>query len=105
MKDIKILLCKRIRELRKEMNISQLELASMVNIDPRNLSNIECGVSFPSKILLELSKVLKVSLPELFDFEHEKYDISEMKKYIIGELNNISDENIKTIFRLIRAIR
>lgn len=63
MKDVKILLGKRIKELRKKLNISQQELASMVNVDPRNLSNIECGISFPSKILFELSKALKVTLP------------------------------------------
>ena len=105
MKDIKILLGKRIKELRKKLNISQQELANIINIDPRNLSNIECGISFPSKVLFEISKALKVSLPELFDFEHEKYEVSDMKKYIQNELDNISDENVTALYRFIKALR
>jgi len=105
MKDIKILLGKRIKELRKKMNISQQELAAIINIDPRNLSNIECGISFPSKVLLEISKALKVSLAELFDFEHQKYTISDMKNYILTELDNISEDSIITIYRFIKALR
>lgn len=105
MKDIKILLGKRIRELRKKLNISQQELAEMINIDARNLSNIECGISFPSKTLFDISKVLKVTLPDLFDFEHQKYSIAEMKKYISKELNNVSDDNIIMLYKIIKALR
>ncbi len=105
MKDIRILLGKRIKELRKELNISQQELAELADIDQRNLSNIECGVNFPSKSLLEIANALKVTLPELFDFEHLKVDSDYMKKYITDYLQNVSDENLKTIYRIIRSMK
>lgn len=105
MKDIKILLGKRIKELRKAQKLSQEELAEIINIDQRNLSNIECGISFPAKTLLEISSALKVSLSELFDFEHLKIDSDYMKKYIQNETKNLSDENLKIIFRLIKSMR
>ena len=105
MKDIKILLGKRIKDLRKKMNISQQELAELINIDPRNLSNIECGISFPSKVLFEISKALNVTLPELFDFEYKKYNTDEMKKYISDKLNYISENDIAMIYRIIKALR
>lgn len=105
MEDIKILLGQRIKELRKKLNISQQELAEKINIDQRNLSNIECGISFPSKTILEIASALKVSLPELFDFEHLNEDSVSMKKYIINYLENISDENLKIIYRLTKSMK
>ena len=104
MKDIKVLLGKRIKELRKKMNLSQQELAEIINIDPRNLSNIECGIVFPSKVLFEISKALNVSLSELFDFEHQKYSTEEMKEYISEKLEYISDENIIMLFRIVKTL-
>ncbi len=105
MKDIKILIGKRIKELRKSLNISQQELAELIDIDQRNLSNIECGISFPSRSILKIASVLKVDLPELFDFEHLKVDSFYMKKYICEYLNDISDENLKIIYRFIKSMK
>ncbi len=105
MKDIKTLLGKRIKELRKGLNISQQELAELVEIDQRSMSSIECGVNFPSKTILKIAEALKVTLPELFDFEHLKIDSDYMKKYIIDYLKNVSDENLKIIYRIIRSMK
>lgn len=105
MKDVKILLGKRIKELRKERNLSQQELAEIINIDQRNLSNIECGLSFPSKFLVDIANALKISLPELFDFEHILKDDETLRKFIINDLDNLSSENLKIIYRLIKSMR
>ena len=105
MKDIKILLGKRIKELRKGLNISQQELAELIDIDQRNLSNIECGITFPSKTVPEIASALKVTLPELFDFEHLRLNSSYMRDYIISSLESISDENLKIIYRVIKAMK
>lgn len=105
MKDIKILLGKRIKELRKSLGISQQELSELIEVDQRNLSNIECGVSFPTKTLLDIAQALKVSLPELFNFEHHKFTLEEMKNHIQEEINNLSEENIKIIYKLIKSMR
>jgi len=105
MKDVKKLLGQRIKDLRKQQGMSQEELAEIINIDQRNLSHIECGVSFPAKKLLEIANALKVSLCDLFDFEYFKNDKNLMKKFIVNELDNLSDENIKILFRLIKSMR
>ena len=104
MKDIKILLGKRIKELRKKLNISQQELAEKINVDARNLSNIECGISFPSKTLGELAFALNVTLPELFDFEHLNLDRKNLKDEI-QNLKTLSDEDLKIIYKLIKAMK
>ena len=105
MKDIKILLGKRVKELRKKLGISQQELADIINVDQRNLSNIECGISFPTKTLLDIAQALKVELIELFNFEHHKLTFDEMKIYINSELNNLEEENVKIIYKLIKSMK
>jgi len=105
MKDVKILLGQRIKDLRKQQGMSQEELAEIINIDQRNLSHIERGVSFPAKKLQEIACALKISLCELFDFEYLKIDIDFMKKFIAQELDNISDDNVKILFRLVKSMR
>lgn len=105
MKSIKKLLGLRIKELRNYKNISQQQLAEDVGIDQKNLSKIECGYNFPSKSLLQLAKSLNVSLPELFDFEHLALNEDNMKKYIIENLEYLSANDIKTLYRLIKSMR
>lgn len=105
MKDIKILLGKRIKELRKNLNLSQQELAELINVDQRNLSNIECGISFPSKTLFEISNALKISLSDLFDFEHLKLNKNDMKNIIIKELDDLNENNIKIIYKMIKSMK
>jgi len=105
MNDIKKLLGKRIKELRQIQGLSQQQLAELVNIDQRNLSHIECGDTFPSKSLLELSSALNIELNELFDFKHLSIDDAGMKNYILQSLDVLQSNDIKTIYRLIKAMR
>ena len=48
MSELKKLLGRRVQELRKARKIKQEELAEMINIATRNMSNIETGRCFPS---------------------------------------------------------
>lgn len=45
--NIKKLLGKRIKELRKNKGITQEALSEKAGIDSKHLSRIECGVNFP----------------------------------------------------------
>ena len=105
MKDIKKLLGKRIKELRKEKNLSQDQLSELVGIDSRSISHIENGDTFPSKSLLEIAKALNVSLPELFEFEHLKYDSKYKKNYIVNSLETITDSDLDLLFRITKSMK
>lgn len=105
MNDIKYYLGQRIKELRKIKRLSQQELAELANIDQRSLSHIECGDTFPSKSLFELAEALDVDLKDLFDFDHLKNNRLNMKSSIIENLDLISDENIKILYRLIKSMK
>ena len=82
MNTIKKLLGKRIKKLRTAKKLTQEDLADILGTDQKHISNIECGVTFPSQLLKEIAKALNVSLPELFDFEHLKYDVLTVLKLL-----------------------
>jgi len=104
MKTIKGLLGKRIKELRQSKHLSQQELAEQIGIDQRNLSNIECGNTFPSKSLTRLAAALNIDLQELFDFEPYKIDENTMISYIQKNLESLSTSDLRTVYRLIKSM-
>lgn len=105
MNDIKKLLGKRIKELRKSQGISQQQLAELANIDQRSLSHIECGDTFPSRSLLDLAKVLNIELKDLFDFEHLDVTIETMSAYIKENIDHLPKESIIALYRMVKALR
>ena len=67
--DIKILVGKRVKELRNKLGISQEELADIAQLDRTYITSVECGRRNISIVNIEkLAKALKVSLSEFFDF-------------------------------------
>ena len=104
MKNIKKLLGKRIKELRKQKGLSQEQLAESTNIDTRSISHIECGDTFPSKSLLDIANALNIELKDLFDFEHLEVNNENMKKYISDKINYLNSTDLKTIYRLTKAM-
>lgn len=104
MNNIKILLGKRIKEIREKRGFTQQELAEKVGIDQRNLSKIECGVTFPSKNLCEIACALEIEISELFNFEHHELNTEEKKEFIKNSLNKLDEKQIEIIFRLIRTL-
>lgn len=57
---------RRLKETRLRREISQKELASMVEVHPRQISKYEMGTSFPTVAkLFELIRVLRIAPEEL----------------------------------------
>ena len=68
---IKELLGKRIKELRKKKGLTQEKLAELAKIETPSLSNIENGKNYPNHETLDkISSALNVSPYELFIFEY-----------------------------------
>ena len=71
---------KRVKEIRKGKGITQEQLAESVNIEPPNISKIECGMHFPQPDKIEkIAKVLDVDIKDLFEFEHYTVNNCEPK--------------------------
>ncbi len=67
--NIKILVGKRVKELRNKLGISQEELADIVELDRTYITSVECGKRNISIVNIEkLAKALNVSLSKFFDF-------------------------------------
>ena len=67
--DIKILVGKRVKELRNNIGISQEELADIAELDRTYITSVECGKRNISIVNIEkLAKALEVSLSEFFNF-------------------------------------
>lgn len=67
--DIKLLVGKRVKELRKKLGVSQEELADMASLDRTYITSVECGRRNISIVNIEkLANSLNVSLKEFFNF-------------------------------------
>lgn len=67
--DIKLLVGKRVKELRNRLGINQEELADLAGLDRTYITSVECGKRNISIVNIEkLAKALKVSLAEFFTF-------------------------------------
>ncbi len=67
--DIKLLVGKRVRELRNSIGISQEELADLAGLDRTYITSVECGKRNISIVNIEkLANALQVSLKEFFSF-------------------------------------
>ena len=99
----KILLGKRLRELRKRKGINQEKLAEWVNVDPATISNIENGKNYPSMINLEnILTVLEISFAEAFDFEHKNTSKNLIKQ--INQLMEANPDKLEDFYKIIVAL-
>jgi transcriptional regulator with XRE-family HTH domain len=98
----------RIQEIRKSKRLTQEVLAEIIDMDPPNLSNIECGRRFMSAETLEkIAKALEVEEKELFNFENVEQikSRSELIGDINGILNTASYSELKYIHKLASALK
>lgn len=67
--DIKLLVGKRVKELRNKLGISQEELADLAGLDRTYVTSVECDRRNISIVNIEkLANALKVSLAVFFTF-------------------------------------
>ena len=104
MSDIKKILGKRIKDLRKARKLTQEQLAEMVDIDQRTLSAIECGINFPTKNLIKIAQALNIEIKELFEFDNKELSDNEIKQEIINLLEYINSRDLNIVYKLIKSM-
>jgi len=63
---------KRLRQIRRQMDLTQEQLAEKVGLSVEFISNIERGINSPSfKTLENLERELGISVSEMFNFDKE----------------------------------
>ena len=99
----KILLGKRLRELRKRKGLNQEKLAELINVDPTTINNIENGKNYPSLINLEnILQTLNSTFIEAFDFDHKNE--SENLLFQINEKLKNNPEKIEDFYKIVIAL-
>lgn len=102
--NIKKELGEKIKRIRKSRGITQEQLAEMVDISSRNLSNIEIGASFVKAETLEkILDSLNITTEELFSNNHIKSNI-ELIKDIDFYINTVKNDN-KTLGKIYRIVK
>lgn len=96
----------KIKRLRKRNGLTQEQLAELVDISSRNLSNIEQGISFPKPETLEnILTSLNTTTQELFANEHIKTE-QELIQNIDLYISKIKADRkmLEVIYRVLRDI-
>lgn len=101
--DFKLLFGKKIRKLRKELNLSQESAAEEIGIETHNWSRIETGKSFPQPSnLVKIIQTLKVEPSELFDFSNKS--VNSDIKYSINKLLDKHPDKVDMFYKILLAI-
>lgn len=104
MNNYKKLLGSKIKEKRKSKNLTQEQLAELVEIGTPNISYIENGKFYPTVETLEkICKALEVKPFELYMFDSEK-SINEIREEMFLELKK-NDELLKQMYKIFLAIK
>ena len=77
---------KRLRDLREDNDLTQKELAKLINMSQTGYNQYEIGKNdIPTKILIELAKIYKTSIDYLLELTDEikPYPRKEIKKWRI----------------------
>ena len=96
----------KIKRIRKKRGLTQEQLAELIDISSRNLSNIEIGVNFPKADTLEkLLKALEITTEELFANEHIKSNAELVKSinfYIESAKND--RKTLEKIYKILKSL-
>lgn len=94
----------KIKRMRKNRNLTQEQLAEMIDISPRNLSGIEVGANFVKAETLEkILLALNTTTEELFS-NMEIKDNKELLADIIKDIKSVENDNskLKRIYKMVK---
>lgn len=74
-REVPVLLSNKIRDYRIEKQLTQQQLADLVEVSSRTIISLEKGQYNPSVLLAyHLAQIFGVTIEELFDFREAKYE-------------------------------
>jgi transcriptional regulator with XRE-family HTH domain len=98
--DLRQILSKNIKLLRKQRSLSQIELAEKADISIPFLSNIERGNKWPHPdTLTKLAEALGVEVYALFIIDRSpKEELEQLRQEIIQDIKNNYDDKLEKSF-------
>ncbi len=96
---------RRIQKLRQTVGFTQEELAENAEVSAKAIGLLESGRGNPTLASLEaIAAALDISLAEMFDFEHERLSINEIKQRLHTIIDEASDEKARIIYRCLNSV-
>ena len=105
MEDIKLLLGKRIRDLRKQRGLSQEELGWKAELHFTYIGAVERGERNCSIITLKkIAEGLEIDIKDLFDSPDHKTDTNKLKKEINNKVNLLSPQALTLLKEMLKLM-
>lgn len=105
MSELRTLVGKRIQAFRRDIGLTQDQLAEKAGLSLKHLGEIERGRGNPTLTSLEnLAAALKISIVQLFGFECERLSPEQIRTEIDLIVQNASEEERNKIIRVLKAM-
>lgn len=105
MNKTKILLGRKIRELRKERKWTQEYLSELLDVNPKSVLRIESGQTFPTIQNIEkLSEVFEIEISDLFN-NKSFADIKDLKQEIFSTIETLDYNKTRALYNFLNAIK
>jgi transcriptional regulator with XRE-family HTH domain len=102
--DDRIMVGRRIKELRKARGLSQEALAEKMDGHPKYLGSVERGEQNPTiEFLMKLASALKVDLVSLFDYQWQRMSETELKRKLHAMVEKADLERLRELLALMKA--
>ena len=94
-----------LKELRKEKDITQEQLAEKIKVSSRTVSRWETGSNMPDiSLLAELAEFYDVSIPEIIDGERKSEQMNEELKETVIKVTDYTETNNARLLKRVRII-
>jgi len=86
-----------LKELRKEKNLTQENLAEQFNVSSRTISRWETGINMPDiSMLIEIADFYNVSIPEIINGERKGENMDQETRDTAIKMAEYSQNEVKT---------
>ncbi len=100
-----IMIGKFLKELRKEKNITQEQLADKLNVSGRTVSRWETGNNMPDiSILVEMAELFDVSIPEIINGERKSEKMDDEIKNVAQSMSDYATSEKETLLKEVRKL-
>ncbi len=96
-----------IAKIREDRELTQAQLAEMIDTTVETISRLERGISIPSlKTIEKISKALHVHIKDLLDFDYPSFKESSLREgeKLLAYLQTKRPEDIRMCYRILKNI-
>ena len=102
--NLKLQVVCKIKKYRQFYKLTQFKLGELIDINQRQVAQIELGKSFPSlTTLINMSKIFNCRIADFFEDE-EQINENELKLILISLIEKLDYKNCQKIYSIIKNV-